>query len=278
MGETAATVTLIMRFLLLLLTLYVLMISLTLAQSMGAMNVLVRYLGTGVACLMLLGVVLRTSGTLAGEREGRTLDGLLTTTLSNRNILLEKGVGGVLSVRQAWIILGLIYAVALYAEGLKPLALVFSVGAWWVYAAFAAGLGMWFSLVSRSSLVANVGAVLMAILLSAGPWVIWCLVRDYCYPRGFPSWVPEFNDFMFYGTIPPVSLGVLAFQNRDFEPGSKLRLTWGIVECAVLGVACYGAIAAGLWGGLLTCFGRMTGRMPVGRKQQSSPPGVVNPE
>src|SRR3712207_8486297 len=47
--------------------------------------------------------------------------------------------------------LGTVWGLGLVTGGLDPLALMLLVGAWFVYAAFLAGLGLWFSIASRTT-------------------------------------------------------------------------------------------------------------------------------
>ena len=52
---------------------------------------------------MLLAVAVRASGSISGERDKQTMDGLLTTPLDGHTILLAKWVGAILSVRWGWV-------------------------------------------------------------------------------------------------------------------------------------------------------------------------------
>src|SRR5205823_5353097 len=112
-----------------------------------AINMLIRVLGTPVACLMLVGVGLRAAGALSGERERRTLDALLSSPLENRAILLAKGLASIASVRRAWWFLGGLGLMGLLTGGLEVTALPLWLLAWTVYAILVAGVGLWFSLV-----------------------------------------------------------------------------------------------------------------------------------
>src|SRR5205807_5625508 len=124
---------------------------------------------------------------------------------------------------------------------------------------------MCFSLLGRSTLVASVSTVLATIALAAAPWAFWSLYLTVMHPYTRPANLVSIEEFLRYGLIPPVSLGVLSFRRADFEPGHYLMLSWEIVRYAVYGVGCYILIAAGLWRMLVTRFPKVTGRMPVGQ-------------
>src|SRR5262249_51680333 len=53
----------------------------------------VRTAGTIVACLMLVGVAVRASSSVSGERDRGTLEGLLTSPLDSHDILFAKWLG-----------------------------------------------------------------------------------------------------------------------------------------------------------------------------------------
>ena len=68
--------------------------------SLGtAINLWVRVVGTAVACLTLVGVAARAAGSVTGERDRQTLDGLLTSPLESGAILSAKWLGSILSLR-----------------------------------------------------------------------------------------------------------------------------------------------------------------------------------
>ena len=64
---------------------------------------------------MIVAVAIRASTGLGSERDRQTLDGLLTTPLSNASLLGSKWLGAVLSVRQAWWGLGAVWLLGFLA-------------------------------------------------------------------------------------------------------------------------------------------------------------------
>src|SRR5438270_1348613 len=110
LGPAGQTLTMVLAIMGLLTAGYVLLLGIAAAASTGNISrfssALARYGGSGLGCLMLLGVALRSAGTLTSERDRQTLDGLLTTSLDNKSLLFGKWLGSILSVRKGWWVLG----------------------------------------------------------------------------------------------------------------------------------------------------------------------------
>jgi ABC-type transport system involved in multi-copper enzyme maturation permease subunit len=209
-----------------------------------AMNMVARYLGTFVACLLLAGVAVRAAGCISGERERRTLDSLLSSPLTNQEILWAKWLGSVTCGRRVWWYLAAVWLVAALTSGLHPLALPLLVAAWAVYAMFLASLGVWLSLVSRNSLRATVWTVVTMLACCIGPWLLGFVSRIVLalfYPihgpsglystpgRMPPSVQPTAEPAVWLGDVlpllaPPSTLNFLAFYGRDFDPTLLLVL------------------------------------------------------
>jgi hypothetical protein len=171
------------------------------------MNAWVRIVGTGVACLLVLGVAVRAAAGVSGERARRTLDGLLVTPLSTAEILSAKALGSLAAVRWAWAWLGLIVSLALFSGGLSLTAVFLLALAWLVYAGFAAVVGLYFSVVCRGTVRAMLAAVLAVLVVTSYPWLLVStrdLIRD-----PFRTWLdPVFR----FGPLlsPPYALYGLA--------------------------------------------------------------------
>src|SRR5207249_2130740 len=119
-------------------------------------NIWVRTCTVVVGCLSLLAVAVRGSTAYSSDRDRQTLDSLLTTPLDSTTILVGKWLGAVFSVRLAWVWLALIWGVGLATGGLHWLALPLLLLAWGVFAGFEATIGLWFSLLCKTSLRATV--------------------------------------------------------------------------------------------------------------------------
>jgi hypothetical protein len=143
-----------------------------------SMNFYVRIAGTFLACLMLLAVAVRASGTISSERDRQTFDALLTSPLDGPSILGSKWLGSIFSLRWAWLWLGIIWGLGILTGGLYFLALPLLFVAWAVYAGGIAMIGLWFSLTCRSSMRATVWTLATTLVLSAGHWMLWMC----CFP------------------------------------------------------------------------------------------------
>ena len=169
----------------------------------------VRIAGTGVASLLLLAVAVRASSTVSLERDRQTLDSLLTTPLDSDAMLFGKWLGAVLSVRRGWIWLGALWGIGVVTGGLHPFGFVLLVGSWFVYAAFLAGLGTWFSTISRTTLLSTTWTLLCAVGAALGHWLIWLCCIPIMIARSGPApdaleWVVKYQ----VGFTPVLNLAV----------------------------------------------------------------------
>jgi ABC-type transport system involved in multi-copper enzyme maturation permease subunit len=238
-----------------------------------AMNIWVRVLGSLVACLMLLGIAARASSSISNERDRQTMDGLLTTPLDSNTILWAKWVGNVLSVRWGWLWLGAIYALGLVTGGLHPLGLPLLLAAWLIYAFLVSGIGLWFSMVSRTSLRATLWTLLCTAGAGVGHWLVWmcCIPLFITVGRqpAFLEWVSKFQ----VGFTPPSCLGycfsvcALDFQeSRGRSDGAHEAILYGL-----LGLVCWAVLAVTLAMVNSARFRVLTGRMPFQRPQLATP-------
>jgi hypothetical protein len=135
-----------------------------------------------------------------------------------------------------------------------------------VYAGMLVCVGLWFSLVSRTTLRATVFTLLVTLLVGVGPWLL-----AYSGEAILVSFLPAplaqgIGRLLTYGLTPPVALYVLAFPPGD---GLKIRgaffgdeLLW-----AVVGLLIYGLVGRLLWLWTLTRFRAETGPAPRNRKR-----------
>jgi ABC-type transport system involved in multi-copper enzyme maturation permease subunit len=224
----------------------------------------VRVVGTTVGCLMLAAVAVRASTGLSAERDRQTLDSLLTTPLSNRSLLSGKWLGSLLSVRLAWWCLGAVWLLGFLAGGLHVLSALMLLASWWVYAAFAAGLGLWFSLHCRTSLRATAWTLLTLLVAGGVPFLLCGAVGTALLEDLSPDRSVRLADLS--ALTPPGAMVYLAFGWGDwysFDPA--LKASAGEVALAWAGVVAYALAAAALWFGVGARFGAVTGRMPDGR-------------
>jgi ABC-type transport system involved in multi-copper enzyme maturation permease subunit len=224
-------------------------------------NVWIRTAGTMVGVLTWVLIAVRAAGSISGEREKLTFSELLVTPLSADDIWYSKLVGAVLGVRWIGILwLGGMWGVGVLLGGLAVWAIPLLVGAWLVYAAFAAVVGLWFSAHCKSSLRATIWTILTLGLVSVGHWLLTsCL----CYlPASFARSAVDVEHVVMFeaGQTPPIVLGALAMYDRDYRHGPDQTLLEFWTFC-VLGLGVW-AFAAVVIGGLaLNRFRWMTNRM-----------------
>jgi ABC-type transport system involved in multi-copper enzyme maturation permease subunit len=228
-----------------------------------SMNYWVRVLGTIVACLMLLAVAARAASSLSSERDRQTLDGLLTSPLDGNAILFAKWIGNILSVRWAWLWLGCVYGLGLLTGGLHPLAVPFLLAAWAVYAAVLSCIGLWFSLVSRTTLRATMWTFLSTAGAGVGHWLLWMC----CLPFFFASthdpevlkWILHFQ----VGFTPPIALGYALSFAQEGQGSFSAFMDWETIGFSQLGLIAWLVIAGGLWAATSQRFRVFAGRGPL---------------
>jgi ABC-type transport system involved in multi-copper enzyme maturation permease subunit len=275
LGSAGQTVAFTFTFLTLLLLGYLLVLSLAAATSAGSLSIfthgLARFVGTGLACVLLLAIAIRAAGSFTSERERGTLDGLLMIDLDNPTIVHEKWLGSILSLRKPLVLLVLLWFLATLTGGIESAAFCALLIALAVYAAFVSALGLVISLFSRSSLVAVVATVVAVIALGSAHRGIWLAYESSFFPRQVPPEQQWIGDFELCGLTPPFTLGVLAFRWQDFETsrvfrtGETVYLTRQFIGYALAGIGLHALGALCLWVLLIKYFGILTGRMPLPR-------------
>jgi ABC-type transport system involved in multi-copper enzyme maturation permease subunit len=139
----------------------------------GAINLWVRGMTALVASLALIGVTVRAAGSVVGERERQTLDGLLLAGLTPGAILLGKWAGSVLSSRWAWAWLAVVWAVGVAGGGLHPLAVpllaVLMAGYLGTFAAMGLVASVGLPSTFRATAVALGGLLIFSLTACAGP-------------------------------------------------------------------------------------------------------------
>lgn len=206
----------------------------------GSVNPVARLAVTGAAILLGLGLGVRAAGSVARERQQRTLDGLFSLPVSRAELLRAKWVAPLLWVQQ-WLLATVVVGVgALLIGGVHPLG--FAVAAVQVvgWLAFTNTLGLWLSVGCRTATRATVYLIVWVLALWIGPLVLMPLV------------VAAFGDVG--GTVSALSLPVGLWEGmfswREFTEemsGRDMqtrRMTKLVGALAGLG---YGAGAALLW-------------------------------
>ena len=237
----------------------------------GEINLWVRTCTAAVGGLSLLAVAVRASTAYSGERDRQTLDSLLTTPLDSTPILVGKWLGAVLSVRLTWIWLALIWGVGLATGGLHWLALPLLGLAWAVFAGFEATIGLWYSLLSKTSLRATVATLLTTVAAALGHWLPWmcCVVVPGLAGSGL-----EYVAKVQGGLTPPAVLFSLAFYGGELS-GYDGRGWLEMIGFSLFGVFAWGVATVLLWSGLTLRFRALTLREEFVRPERGW--GVARP-
>ncbi len=223
-------------------------------------NLWVRVVGTLVACLTLLGVAVRAASAVGGERDRQTLDSLLTVPRDAGAFLGAKWLGSVLSVRRAWAWLALVWVLGIMTGGLYPATVPWIMLAWFVYAGFLAALGLWFSIVCRTTLRATVWTLIAAAGLGGGHWYLWIVL---CLPLGlrgdvFEAWL----NFEKYALTPPLALAWFSFRGNDVRSlfGADHDDPLRILGHVLTGLVVWGGAGLVVWTSALRRFRVLSNR------------------
>jgi ABC-type transport system involved in multi-copper enzyme maturation permease subunit len=224
------------------------------------MNLWIRAVGAFVGCFMLIQVGVQAAGSITGERGRGTLDGLLTTPLTPRGILIAKWLGSIAGPRWGWLVLGGAAALAIATGGLSPIAVPGWIAVWLVYAGFMAMLGLYFSALFETTQRATLATVIAAVVLLA-----MTIVFSY--------------DFAIQGVVPPTTLFLLPFFDGDVQRAWSVEAGFLVSHhLAGLTLVAFGGII--LWFLAITRFLLVIGRnkrlMPLEQNQATSPASLVD--
>jgi ABC-type transport system involved in multi-copper enzyme maturation permease subunit len=229
------------------------------------LNRWVRIVGTITAMLALVGVAVQAAQSIRVERDRETFDSLLTCPLTAAEILYGKWMGSILSVRWLLLWLAFVWGLAVFGAGLHPLAVPLLALTWCVYAAAMASIGLWFSLVARTSMRAVLYAILTAVGLSVGHWLLWL-------PCMFALRSGPDLEYVFLaqgGVTPPAVIGVyLSFGYDEHMPAD---LVTKFITFALAGAVVWGVFAWVLWHATLQRFKRDGGRVDSGAVRERTP-------
>ena len=213
-------------------------------------NAYVRVVGTIVASLALLGVAVRASVTIRTERDKNTLDALLASPLTTREILVGKWIGCLRGMRWPALWLGSIYFIGVLTGGLSLLAVPLLAAVIAVYAGTLAVVGLWFSVVCKTTVRATVATVAAVLGLSVGHWLLWlcCLSLPDGHGSGRNS-----QDIVKLqaGITPPIVLGVvLPFSASRLDEIDRRNATKEMAGFTIFGTIAW-IVLGGVWWALL---------------------------
>jgi ABC-type transport system involved in multi-copper enzyme maturation permease subunit len=240
-----------------------------------SMNIWVRVAGTSVACLNLLAVAIRASTSISGERDRDTLDALLATPMGSDDILVGKLLGSIVSVRLGWFWIGAMLALALLCGGINLLAVPLFIVSWLVYAVFFAMLGMWFSIVCKTTLRATVTTVIASLMVGGGHWLIWICCGPLLFFSGMRGGgdMPEYFLKFQAGMSPPFVMGLFLFSTLDLtEHFNNSREFGEFFAFGLIGVFLWAIACFVMWHGFIVPrFRHMTRREELFYPEQDEP-------
>jgi hypothetical protein len=209
------------------------------------LNLVVRGLGIVLAGAWCVGLAWQAAGSITRERDRRTLDGLLALPVSRTAVLGAKWLGGVLRLRWLGYLLLAVWTVGLVSGALHPAAVLLLAAACATHVAFLASLGVWLSLVNRTTLWAYLSMALMLLLMFTGSWVFFIYSQLLGVGPGGGGW---WDDFVEVGLNPARCWWFLGFGWEEFAGevwgGGLFR---GPLGAALAGLFVYATAAAALW-------------------------------
>ena len=137
-------------------------------RSGGMMSIWLRFLCAALGCIALLQTLATAAASVSGERDKQTLAELLATPLTNRAIFYAKWQAAVCRVGSVWAGLGALWCAGLAMGILHPLAILSFLVCWVSFAAFLASMGIWFSVIFRTTRQATAVAFLSCSAIVGG--------------------------------------------------------------------------------------------------------------
>lgn len=206
-----------------------------------------------VICCMWATVCVLTAGFLAAgsvikERQEQTIEALLTLPLDRRQILLAKWLASIFRGWGWWVVFAVAVVSGAAMTALHVAGSMVLLAAVFIHGAFFASLGLYFSVTSRTALIARTKMAITALVLGPVCWINFELVAFVSEP-----WIYR---FLRIGLNPIRTWYTLGFSWKEFrDPGSSVDIDFGI---CLLGLGVYLLAAALLWMGARRRFGQET--------------------
>jgi ABC-type transport system involved in multi-copper enzyme maturation permease subunit len=136
------------------------------------LNVWARIMSILLGTIGLISVAVRASGSIAGERAKMTLNELLTTPLSCREIILSKWYGSIVSARRflPWVISVAAFGFLFGAVSIFGIIAVFI--AWVIYAGFFSAIGIFLSASENSTTRSSMATLGVSLFCLGGHWAV----------------------------------------------------------------------------------------------------------
>lgn len=196
-------------------------------------NMWVRIATGTIGALTLLAATVRGSAAVSGERDRDTWISLIATPLTAWEMVRGKWLGCVLGLRKAYSIILLIWAIGLLCGAVDPPMIVVTAIYFTIYISAFAWLGILCSISARTTMIATIRAMMIALFIGGGHWLfimLCCMMPISLIARGSGLEVIESFLFLLLGCTPPFMLGWLPIHEysrwelRVFEWNSSQNL------------------------------------------------------
>jgi ABC-type transport system involved in multi-copper enzyme maturation permease subunit len=253
-GDSVRQVLLVLIFALVVSAIMLLGVSLSMMAVEGRIRAELFEAGNVIArglVLMLLGVLcvgtgLQAAGSVARERERHTLDGLLTLPLEREEILRAKWRGSLCWGQPFLYILAVLGAVGVISGVLHPVAVILLALAGRVHVWFFCTLGLWLSVICRTTMRATLGLALLLLLVTAGPWLVLTFSETFGTRVTVAPWV---SGLLGAGLDPLGAWWQLGFPWRELPVQSGLQGRQGevVLMAVLIGLVLYSFAERVLW-------------------------------
>ncbi len=142
----------------------------------GGLNVWVRIVIGALCSLIFLGTTIRGSGAISGEQDKDTWLSLISTPLTLAELLWGKWWGTVLGMRKAWFVAALVLCIGVGCGAVEPLIIPPILVLFGLYTSAFAWIGLYCSMTTSNTLVANVRGFFLALFAGGGFWVVGLIV------------------------------------------------------------------------------------------------------
>lgn len=200
--------------------------------------------GTILACILVMGTAVRSSLTIPQEREKETLETLISTSLTDKEILLGKWFGGFINLNLVMFLLVLVWSIGLIFGAMHIGSLLLLMLVTTIYCAFAASLGLFFGSVAKSTTRAIGNTLFWLFFWAGGHWLVVVLTWIIF---GSGDGMGKFA----MGNTPPIVLGMLSYRPDASSRGGRGSFDTDMTSSIFLGVALSALLALilFLWGG-----------------------------
>jgi ABC-type Na+ efflux pump permease subunit len=213
------------------------------------------FITTALTTIALLMIARHAAGSIAAEKEQRTLESLLATPLSLREILGGKWWGTIYRAQPYFLQVVLLWVVAVGMSTFSILALPWLVAEFIVYVVLAASLGLVVGLLRETKRDAQFAAVALgAFILGGGHW--WCTVALIGWLTG--TGTGHVVDIGLGLTPVAVLYGTPLAADRRWQQLAD-REYWSLTAISI-GLLLFAIVAELLWHYALARFRRTCGR------------------